>query len=41
MKGLLAAFDQTIKLAGPETKIIPGHGPITDRNGVAWQTRRY
>jgi len=37
MKGLLAAFDQTIKLAGPATKIIPGHGPITDRNGVAAQ----
>jgi len=37
MKGLLAAFDQTLKLAGPGTKIIPGHGPITDRNGVAAQ----
>jgi len=37
MKGLLAAFDQTLKLAGPNTKIIPGHGAITDRNGVASQ----
>ena len=37
MKGLLAAFDQTLKLAGPNTKIIPGHGAITDRNGVAAQ----
>lgn len=37
MKGLLAAFEQTIKLAGPNTKIIPGHGPITDRTGVAAQ----
>jgi cyclase len=37
MKGLLAAFEQTIKLAGPGTKIIPGHGPVTDRNGVAAQ----
>jgi glyoxylase-like metal-dependent hydrolase (beta-lactamase superfamily II) len=37
MKGLLAAFDQTVKLAGPGTKIIPGHGAITDRNGVARQ----
>jgi glyoxylase-like metal-dependent hydrolase (beta-lactamase superfamily II) len=37
MKGLLAAFEQTIKLAGPNTKIIPGHGAITDRNGVAVQ----
>ncbi|HXC59885.1 MAG TPA: MBL fold metallo-hydrolase [Steroidobacteraceae bacterium] len=37
MKGLLAAFDQTLKQAGPNTKIIPGHGAITDRNGVAAQ----
>jgi glyoxylase-like metal-dependent hydrolase (beta-lactamase superfamily II) len=37
MKGLLAAFDQTLKLAGPNTRIIPGHGAITDRNGVAAQ----
>jgi glyoxylase-like metal-dependent hydrolase (beta-lactamase superfamily II) len=37
MKGLLAAFDQTLKLAGPATKIIPGHGAITDRNGIAAQ----
>lgn len=37
MRGLLAAFDQTIRLAGPNTKIIPGHGPITDRDGVAAQ----
>lgn len=37
LKGLLAAFDQTLKLADPATKIIPGHGAITDRNGVAAQ----
>jgi glyoxylase-like metal-dependent hydrolase (beta-lactamase superfamily II) len=37
MKGLLAAFEQTIRLAGPATKIIPGHGAITDRSGVAAQ----
>jgi glyoxylase-like metal-dependent hydrolase (beta-lactamase superfamily II) len=37
MQGLLAAFEQTIRLAGPATKIIPGHGAITDRNGVAAQ----
>ncbi len=37
MKGLLAAFDETIKLAGPNTKIIPGHGAITDRAGVIAQ----
>lgn len=37
MDGLLAAFEQTLKLAGPATKIIPGHGPVTDRAGVAAQ----
>jgi glyoxylase-like metal-dependent hydrolase (beta-lactamase superfamily II) len=37
MKGLLAAYDQTLKLAGANTRIIPGHGAITDRNGVAAQ----
>jgi len=37
MNGLLAAFEQTIQLAGPATKIIPGHGPNTDRKGVAAQ----
>ncbi len=37
MKGLLAAYDQTLKLAGPNTRIIPGHGAITDRSGVAAQ----
>ncbi len=37
MQGLLAAFEQTIKLAGPDTRIIPGHGPITSRAGVVAQ----
>jgi glyoxylase-like metal-dependent hydrolase (beta-lactamase superfamily II) len=37
LKGLLAAFDETIARAGPATKIIPGHGAITDRNGVIAQ----
>ena len=37
LAGLLAAFDQTIALAGPATKVIPGHGATTDRNGVIAQ----
>ena len=37
MEGLLAAFEQTMSLAGPGTRIIPGHGAITDRAGVAAQ----
>jgi glyoxylase-like metal-dependent hydrolase (beta-lactamase superfamily II) len=37
MRGLLAAFEQTIRLAGPGTRIIPGHGPIINRDDVAAQ----
>jgi cyclase len=35
MNGMLAGFDAIIKLAGPATKIIPGHGATVDRNAVA------
>jgi cyclase len=35
LKGLLDGFDAVIKLAGPNTKIIPGHGATVDKNGVA------
>jgi hypothetical protein len=31
---LAADFYATIGRAGPNTKIIPGHGPITNRNGL-------
>ena len=34
LDGLLAGLGETIGLAGPGTKIIPGHGPIVDRNAV-------
>lgn len=34
LKGLIDGLGATIGRAGPNTKIIPGHGPITDRNGV-------
>ena len=37
LKGLLAGLGETIGRAGPNTRIIPGHGPITDRNGVIAQ----
>ena len=37
LKGLLDGLGATIGRAGPGTKIIPGHGPITDRNGVIAQ----
>jgi glyoxylase-like metal-dependent hydrolase (beta-lactamase superfamily II) len=37
LDGLLAALAETIALAGPNTRIIPGHGPIVDRNAVIAQ----
>lgn len=37
LEGLLAGLDETIKLAGPKTKIIPGHGPVVDRATVIAQ----
>jgi glyoxylase-like metal-dependent hydrolase (beta-lactamase superfamily II) len=35
LKGLLDGFTAVIDLAGPATKIVPGHGPIVDEAGVA------
>jgi hypothetical protein len=37
LDGLLAGLAVTIDLAGPNTKIIPGHGPIVDRKAVIAQ----
>jgi cyclase len=37
LKGLLLGLGETIGRSGPKTRIIPGHGPITDRNGVIAQ----
>jgi glyoxylase-like metal-dependent hydrolase (beta-lactamase superfamily II) len=34
VRGLLAALDRILALAGPETKIIPGHGPLSDAAGL-------
>ncbi len=34
LKGLIDALDLVVKTAGPNTKIIPGHGPIVDRTAV-------
>jgi cyclase len=31
LKGMLDAFDTLIAAAGPNTKVLPGHGPITNR----------
>jgi len=32
--GLLAAVDRVLALAGPDAKIIPGHGPLADRKDL-------
>jgi cyclase len=37
LEGLLAGLGETVGLAGPNTKIIPGHGAIVDRNAVIAQ----
>jgi cyclase len=34
LNGMLEGLAQTIALAGPKTKIIPGHGPMVDRAAV-------
>lgn len=37
LAGILAGLGETIGLAGPKTRVVPGHGPITDRNGLIAQ----
>jgi cyclase len=37
LAGILDGLGATIGRAGPHTKIIPGHGPVTDRNAVIAQ----
>jgi glyoxylase-like metal-dependent hydrolase (beta-lactamase superfamily II) len=35
LKGMIEGLGRVVELAGPATKIIPGHGPIVDRQAVA------
>ena len=35
MTGMLAGLNKIIELSGPNTRILPGHGTIVDRNAVA------
>ena len=35
LKGMLEGFTAVINLAGPATKIIPGHGAVVDKTAVA------
>jgi glyoxylase-like metal-dependent hydrolase (beta-lactamase superfamily II) len=32
--GMIALYDTLYKMSGPNTKIIPGHGPIANRDDV-------
>jgi cyclase len=34
LEGMLAGLGETLGMAGPNTKVIPGHGPIVGRDGV-------
>src|SRR5207245_662088 len=34
LNGMIAGLGQIIARSGPNTKIIPGHGPTVDRNAV-------
>jgi len=34
IKGMIAAVDTYLKLAGDNTKIVPGHGPMTNKAGL-------
>jgi len=34
LDGMISAADEIIKMCGENTKVIPGHGSLTDRQGV-------
>jgi glyoxylase-like metal-dependent hydrolase (beta-lactamase superfamily II) len=34
--GTIAALDRLVALAGPQTKVVPGHGPIADRAALVF-----
>jgi len=35
IKGMIAAMDVFLEVANNDTKVVPGHGPVTDRAGMA------
>ncbi|MCB5191006.1 MBL fold metallo-hydrolase [Methylobacillus arboreus] len=37
LNGIIDGLGATIGRAGPNTRIIPGHGPVTDRNNIVAQ----
>ena len=34
MKGMIAGVEKALAIADENTRIIPGHGPLTDRKGL-------
>jgi cyclase len=34
INGMIAAADQALRMAGPRAKIVPGHGPLADREAL-------
>jgi hypothetical protein len=34
LKGMLEALDVTMKIAGPDTRLVPGHGSIINRTDI-------
>jgi cyclase len=34
-RGVLGAVERALELADAETRVIPGHGPLSDRSGLA------
>jgi glyoxylase-like metal-dependent hydrolase (beta-lactamase superfamily II) len=36
LKGLLESIETFIKLSGPNTNVVPGHGPVTDRAALVF-----
>jgi glyoxylase-like metal-dependent hydrolase (beta-lactamase superfamily II) len=34
LNGMIAGLGAAIGLCGPDTKVVPGHGVVTDRNGI-------
>jgi glyoxylase-like metal-dependent hydrolase (beta-lactamase superfamily II) len=36
LKGLLESIETFISLSGPNTRVVPGHGPITDRAALVF-----
>src|SRR5258708_36459397 len=34
INGMIAAADHALRMAGPRAKIVPGHGPLADREAL-------